>query len=291
MTPRHDPKPRGRAEPAGGYEGKTRFRPDAKADYAQYRDAAAGYVANLPENDRKGLREKPLDWSLGHPAYLSAMHQLLGALDLMQLPILGRIVEVGSGAGWATEILASLGYHVDCIEPSATMIEIAKARLAAHLGHHGIGYAVDKVSYRCATMEASDLPDGAADAILFFESFHHVVDEEAVLRKCLKALRPGGWLVILGDANWKPGNAEQEQAWALEMATYGTLESPFTHDYLLWLLEQQGFTDISRYHLVGKLVPVAREGEPVRNFAMLDANWVNLVSARKPTKGKAPPKS
>ena len=193
---------------------------------------------------------------------------------------------VGSGAGWATEIMASLCFKVDCIEPSNEMIEVAKRRVRSHLAHHGVERLYDNVTWQCATMEECEVGAEAADAVLYFESFHHVIDEHAALDRTWKLLRPGGRLIILGDSNWIPGNTQQETAWNDEMAAYGTLESPFTDSYLEWLLAQQGFVDIARHHSVNCLVPVARQEEPVRSFALMDATWVNLVLARKPLSGE-----
>jgi SAM-dependent methyltransferase len=264
------------------YSGKTRFQPNANEAYAKYKDAAVNYVANLAMHDRRGLREKPLDWRVGHPSYFTAIYQLLAALELMKLSFESQIIEIGSGAGWATEIMASLCYKLDCIEPAAEMIAVAKEHVRAHLAHHGVEHLATNVTYHCATIEECDLPTRSADAAIYFESFHHVVDEHRALTNTFEALRPGGWLVILGDSNWIPGNGEQEGAWAAEMEQYGTLESPFTADYLVWVLGQHGFVDIARNHLVGGLVPTDREDEPVRSFALLDAKWVNLVTARRP---------
>ncbi len=264
------------------FPGTTRFRPNATETYAEYKDAAVNYVENLAVDDRKGLREKPLDWRMGHPSYFTAIYQLLAALQLMKLPIGSHIVEVGSGAGWATEIMASLGYKLDCVEPAAEMIVVAKERVHAHLAHHGLEQLASNVAYHSATIEECELRAQSADAALYFESFHHVVDEHCAVKRTFDTLRPGGWLVILGDANWIPGNREQESAWTAEMDQYGTLENPFTADYLVWLLDQHGFVDIARHHLVSGLVPTDRELEAVRNFALMDAHWVNLVSARRP---------
>ena len=51
----------------------------------------------------------------------------------------GRVVEVGSGPGWVTEILLALGYEVDAVEPSEDMIAIAKERIAHARAHYHLG--------------------------------------------------------------------------------------------------------------------------------------------------------
>ncbi len=114
------------------------------------------------------------------------------------------------------------------------------------------------------------------------ESFRHLIDEHEALRRTFAALRPGGQIAILGDFNWNPGSRQQEEAWRAEMQAFGTLESPFTDAYLVWLLDYHGFVDIQRNHMVNGLIPVEREAEPVANFIQLHAAGNNLVLARKP---------
>lgn len=271
------------------YPGPTRFQTGALEHYGAFTQAAADYVAKLAPGDRRGLIEKPLDWRPGHPSYFTAMLQLLGALRMLGLAPGSKIVEVGSGSGWATEILASLWYRVDCIEPSKAMIRVARKRVREQLRLRGCEHFHKRVTWRAVPMEEADLQPQSADAVIYFESFHHVVDERAALMRTWDVLRPGGQLVILGDSNWIPGNVEQERAWRAEMAAYGTLESPFTADYLTWLLGEHGFVDIKRNHLVDGLAPTEREAEPVIAFALLDATWNNLVTAIKPADEGASP--
>ena len=268
------------------FSGRTRFKPDAVSNYGEFIAAARSYMSNLTDFERRGLYENPLDWHPGHPSYLTVMYQLLNAVQMLKLQSGSVIVEVGSGAGWATEILASLRYRVECVEPSAEMIEVAKERVHDHLRHHRASELAGNVRWQCATMEDCVLADGEAHAVMFFESFHHVVDERAALNKIWHALRPGGQLIILGDSNWIPGHAEQEALWAAEMEAFGTLESPLTHDYMVWLLEDRGFIGVTRHHAVNTFVPISREHEPVRNFAHLEATYLNLVLARKPIPGE-----
>ena len=270
------------------YDGPTRYRANAAAEFKQFKRAAGDYARNLARSERKGLREKPLDWSPGHSGYFTAMYQLLGALRALQLQPGARIIEVGSGAGWATEVLASLAYRVTCIEPSREMARVARWRVRRQLSHYGMAKARANIEWIISTLEEAKLPIGAAHAVLFFESFHHVIDERRALARTYAALAPGGYIAILGDANWIPGNLEQETAWDAEMAAYGTLESPFTADYLMWLLAEHGFQDIHRHHVVGGLAAVEREAEPIRTQALLDATFNNIVIARKSGELPAP---
>ena len=66
------------------------------------------------------------------------MHQALNALQALRLSPQTCVVEIGSGAGWIARLLAGLAYRVECIEPSATMVEVARQNVAEFLRWHDI---------------------------------------------------------------------------------------------------------------------------------------------------------
>lgn len=265
----------------------TRFKGDQADNFSALKQAADDYPKSLSEDEAVGFWHKPLDWAEGHPNFLVNMYQLMNAIQLMQLKPKSTIVEVGSGTGWTTETLAGLGYKVVCLEPAERMIEVARQRVPDFLSLRRMGHLASNVTYHAATLEEADfLADGTADALLFFESFHHIIDEHKALDEAWRILRPGGFICILGDSNWIPGNQEQESFWQEEMQRFGTLESPFTHGYLTEVLKAHGFEDIGRHHGVNGFIPVEREHEPVRQFVgHLDATYLNLFTARKGARG------
>lgn len=269
------------------YEGNTRFKGNTSQDFGQYRDTADSYPRLLAEDEKLGFTQKPFDWNSGHPAFLYNMYQLLNGIQAMELEPGATIIEVGSGAGWATELLACLKYRVICVEPSDVMIEAAKKRVANFIESHAMPELANSVEYHCATIEELYLGENTADAVLFFESFHHIIDERLALEKVVDFLKPDGVLCILGDSNWIPGYREQEEFWEEEMRRFGTLESPFTHTYLTELLKYHGFGSVTRHHSVNGLIPVGDENRPVIEFAgPLNASYVNLFTARN-MKGKS----
>lgn len=273
------------------FEGQARFVSGASARFKEFKQSAEQYTRRLSDNQALGLWQKPLDWHKGHPSFLNEMFQLLDGIQAMKLEPGSTVVEVGSGAGWATEWLAGLKYKVICLEPSGTMIDVAKRRVQNFLEIHRMTGLLSNVTWHCTTIEEASLRAESVDAILFFESFHHVIDEQRAVLNSHRILRPGGVLCILGDSNWIPGNQEQESAWQQEMELFGSLESPFTHTYLTHLLETNGFSDVTRYHAVNQLIPVSRDNEPVRTFVSLDAVGVNLFVAKKSALKLAPAKA
>jgi SAM-dependent methyltransferase len=264
---------------AKAFAGKMRYL----SGKAQQKDALLGaarnYVANLGDG-RAWLYRKPFDSTPHNPGFFDDVFPVLGLIQAMRVRPGGRVLDVGCGPGWTTEILAGLGYDVDGLEPAADMIAIARERLAGFLRNHRIDPS-PAVRFHCSTLEALDLEDGAFDGILCRASLHHVVDEEAGLARCHRLLKPGGVLGI-SEGAWIPGLRAAEALLDEEMRLYGTLENPFTTEYLDYLLQRHGFANIERYHGVFSLVPASQSEAPVQTFATCPAEHNNTLTARKP---------
>jgi SAM-dependent methyltransferase len=88
------------------------------------------------------------------------------------------------GAAKATDLLTfrAAGWEVAGCEPSAD----ACARAA-----------LDGIHLQQTTAERAVLPDGGYDCLLFNNVFEHVHDPVEVLRKCHRALTPGGILMLI----------------------------------------------------------------------------------------------
>ena len=158
------------------YNGKTRYKGESGGDFAAYKESADQYPRQLSQEERLGFKQKPYDWSKGHPNYLYNMYQLLGGIEAMELEPGARIIEVGSGAGWITEILACLKYKVTCIEPAEMMVDAAKERVSNYLSSHSMDDLTNNISFCTTTLEEANIEDDSADAVLFFEGFHHIIE-------------------------------------------------------------------------------------------------------------------
>lgn len=104
----------------------------------------------------------------------------------------GRALDVGCGTGRFARRLAAAGYTVDAIDPSAEVID--EARAASGTGD-GDG---ENPRYRQADITTTALPAGHYDVITALASIHHV--PFATVARLRDALAPGGTLVILGCA-------------------------------------------------------------------------------------------
>ncbi|MDR3467819.1 MAG: class I SAM-dependent methyltransferase [Xanthobacteraceae bacterium] len=211
-----------------------------------YVEAAKTYAVRLKSDS--WFFAKPFDQAPGHPEFFYNMHNAAGILQAMDLPLHAHILEVGCGPGWLTEILALLGYNVTAFDPSEEFTRIARVRLDGAAVHHACPSLGENVRFLVGTIEELEFPDASFDGVIFYDVLHHVIDEEACMANCSKWLRRNGALGIVEGA-WVPGNKEFEEGLLAEMARYGTLENPFTQEYLDDLLRRHGF---SARRLVGR---------------------------------------
>lgn len=258
-----------------------RFVPDAARTRQELLHAAEDYVRRKSDAERAWLHSKPYDPSPGNAGFFSEMYQVLNLLEAMRITPGGRVLEVGSGPGWLTEILALLRFEVVAVEPSTEMIAIARERLAAAERHFRPGAPVE-VTFLPRAIEDCEIADGSFDAVVFHESLHHVLDERKTLEVCYAALRDGGVLGI-SEWAWRPGEKDLERELIAEMERFGTLESPYQPEYLDSILVEAGFAEIRRYHAINGFFDVSLGERPLQDLAQARSASTNNVTARKPS--------
>src|ERR1043166_1144557 len=168
----------------------------------------------------------------------------------LALPPGARVLDVGCGSGWLSEYFARLGYDVTGIDISDELIEMARERVVR------IPYDVDhETSLRCRFLtqdiETAPLQEKFA-AVVCYDSLHHFEDERAVFRNLASMLDVGGSLFILEGHKPSAGSAAEDELQDV-MRTYGTLESPFSKEYLRTLLDENGLAVVGDYVSVNGL--------------------------------------
>lgn len=242
-----------------------RYMSDHVRSYDMYIKAAKGYFNKTGEDGRKYGYIKPYDPTPSNSVYYINMYNILNLLKTMEIKPFGRVLEVGCGPGWVTEIFVALGFTVDAIEPCEDFIDIARERVRSFVKHLHLDNPPE-ITFHSTTLEECDLFEDTYDAIIFYDSLHHVVDEEKGLDQCCRLLKPGGCLGIHEGA-WIPGNHEIERAIEDEMKRYSTLENPFTAEYLDYLLKKKGFIQVDRYYQVNGLFPISMGDLSIRQAA------------------------
>lgn len=169
-------------------------------------------------------------------SYLAGVGMVLAELDL---PRGSRVVEYGVGWGHVAAFLARAGHHVTCLDIEPKFLALAR-RQAQSLG-------CDVTTYR-GTFGDSPFMSGEprADAVVFFEAFHHAFDHLAVLNRLRRdVLRPGGVLLLAAEPV-SPGfpfpwgiRSGGHALWAIRRFKW--MELGFQEDYLLRALLREGF--------------------------------------------------
>lgn len=231
-----------------------------RVDGIDYKQAAIDYLAELSEERHHHLRTKPFYNLANKPAKYKGegmdadMHRhfcdFANIAVGLALPPGSRILDVGCGSGWLSEYFARLGYEVKGIDISPALIAMSRERVER------VPYGVDhETPLRCTfdvhDIELRPLREGF-DAIICYDSLHHLADEHAVFRHLMAMLDVGGLLFILEGHKPRAGS-ETEAELCDVMREFGTLESPFTSDYLRTLLDEHGFAVIGDYVSVNGL--------------------------------------
>lgn len=170
----------------------------------------------------------------------------------LELPAGARVLDVGCGTGDLCRELARAGHRPIGLDRSAGMLAAADR-----------GYPLVR-----ADAEALAVADGSLDGIVSAFALRNVVDLDAVLAACARALRPGGRLSVLdaavpqhaalrfGNAIWFRGAvpllgrlvARDVDAYSYLPRSMAYLPAP---DVLAGQLDRAGFEALGRHTMTG----------------------------------------
>jgi 2-polyprenyl-3-methyl-5-hydroxy-6-metoxy-1,4-benzoquinol methylase len=159
------------------------------------------------------------------------------------LPRGARVLEVGCGMGSLTWNLARMGYRVDAIDPNPAQCDGVRAFTSNFpVPPRIIAATLDE------WLVQRDKAD-KYDAVIFFESFHHLIDHQACLKALLdEHMKPDG-KVILAAEPILPGTSDiLPYPWGPRMdgeslramRNWGWLELGFTERYVRDLFRSLG---------------------------------------------------
>jgi len=125
----------------------------------------------------------------------AARREVARLIDVLQLPVGARLLDVPCGQGRHTALLAEAGYQVEGLDYSTHLLRQARAAVPERLRR--------SLRYRRADMRVLPAPwTGRFDAVVnvstSFGFFRHPADDARVLREFARVLAPGGTLVWHG---------------------------------------------------------------------------------------------
>jgi SAM-dependent methyltransferase len=117
------------------------------------------------------------------PGYPEALFD--DVVSLSDIPLGGRILEIGCGTGQATVPFARRGYRILCVELGENLAVVARRNLAAY----------PRVEVQTGDFEEWTLEAGTFDLAVSATAFHWL-DPAVAYPKVARALRPGGALAL-----------------------------------------------------------------------------------------------
>ena len=98
-----------------------------------------------------------------------------------------EVLEFGCGTGSTAIAHAPYVKHIQAIDISSKMIEIAQGKADAE--------SIENVTFEQSTIDDFSVPDQTLDAVLGLSILHLLENKEAIIAKVHKMLKPGGIFV------------------------------------------------------------------------------------------------
>jgi ubiquinone/menaquinone biosynthesis C-methylase UbiE len=144
--------------------------------------------------------------SYGRGHILADVADVVDALEKIRLPARAKVLDVAAGAGHTGLHLASLGHEVTLADLAAPMLERVR-EVAAERG----------LTVETRQHPAEDFPyeNGSFDLVTCRIAAHHFSSPDLFLRETARALRSGGWFLLI-DGSVQDDQPEAE-AWLHEL--------------------------------------------------------------------------
>ena len=182
------------------------------------------------EGDTAYLLTKPFS-PINRTKNVRVLHSFLVAAEHLGLPPAGRVLDLGGGSAWASELLAKLGFRSFTLDLSSALLSIGRRRFA----REGL-----PARFIVGDMTRVPVATGSMDAVIVIDALHHVPDVPAVFREAYRVLAEGGRFVL---AEPGEGHSETEKSRA-EMLEHGVQEREIHLFEVIGHGRDAGFSDI-----------------------------------------------
>lgn len=201
----------------------------AKYDIAEHASRADGYYKSFAVTDAQF--RKPF-MAFESPELTCKLSAVLSSLDFFPRV---RVLDFGCGTGWLSQSLALMGCEVIAVDVSQRALELGRTFTINKYPE-----LAEYISYVRFDGFTFDLPEGSVDRVICFDSFHHVPNQEQILKEFHRVLTPDGRAVFC-----EPGPLHSSTpASQLEMRMYDVIENDILIDEVWAKAKQVGFQDI-----------------------------------------------
>ena len=146
-----------------------------------------------------------------------------------------RVLDFGCGTGWLSQSLALMGCRPIAVDVSKRALELGKTFTAAKYPE-----IANQITYLPFDGLTLDVPDCSVDRVVCMDSFHHVANQDQILREIHRVLTVDGRAVFC-----EPGDqhslAPESQ---YQMRTFGVIENDIVIDDVWQMARTIGFKDI-----------------------------------------------
>jgi len=169
-----------------------------------------------------------------------------------------RILDIGAGSGWTSELYARSGYAVIGVDISPDMIELARLRISEELD----------LDFKCSDYEEEIRSHlGEFDAVIAYDALHHAEKEHNVIQNVFDCLYPNGIFITMEPGVGHSKTPESIQA----MAKYGTTERDMDFEHQKRLMKESGFGTITQFYRISHL-PL----ESVSSLSGIIVQWKHM---------------
>lgn len=156
------------------------------------------YIRNKYGNSVAGA--KATDQLVSGLFYLLPTRRSRANCSVFHLPVVrdGRLLEIGCGSGRDLQVLKSIGWEAEGIDPDPGAVEVAKSK---------------GLNARVGTVESQEYDESTFDAIVMNHVIEHVPNPVAFLQICNRILKPGGKIVMVTPNTVSWGHAHYRRNW------------------------------------------------------------------------------
>ena len=145
------------------------------------------------------------------------LYRLSLVLDVLDLGVGHTVVDFGAGSCWLSAFFNRLRCHTVSVDVSPTALDLGREVFRLDPRQNA------ELDSRFVAYDGQTLPleSESVDRVVCFDSFHHVPNQDGILREIFRVLRPGGRLVL---AEPGEGHAHAEHS-RFETSHFGVLEN------------------------------------------------------------------